>query len=244
MAIMNAIHQLFSNVSQQPAQPAPPAQQVQQPENTPTSPAPAPTSKPEDSPQAKFSKLWETPATNSDDLNAPIFEGVDPTKLQEAASKVNFVNQLPAEVRAKIIAGGEDSLNAVVDIINRASQMGYAQSAAATTQIVEQALKKQQARLMAQLPSLIKQHQVSDALNADNPLFNDPAFSPVISALKQQLTRQNPEATASEITSMTKEYLGILGKSLNKVLPEPTVQSGTKKSTKTDAVDWTKWIDS
>ena len=208
---MSVMEKLFGAFGGQPApQPAP----QPQPGNIPAGSGatnPANSTVPEGggaapeaaaSPLAEFAELWK-PAEGA---NQPteMFGNVDPKKLMEAASKTNFAQAIPKEVMQKIANGGQDAMEAFAVAMNTVSQQVYANSALATTKIVEQALKKAQETYDARLPGIIKQHTVSDALRSDNPIFSNPAVAPIISALEQQLTQKFPSATATEITDMAK----------------------------------------
>lgn len=161
------------------------------------------------SPLDKFSKLWEPTTTPTVDgtLPANMFAGADPTKMLEAARKVDFAKSIPPEVLAKITAGGPDAAAAFAQAINDVAQRSYAQSSFASTKIVEAALAKFQEGLDSRLPSQIKKHQVSDSIRDSNPALQHPAAAPIMEAMQAQLTVKYPNATVSEIQDMASQYL-------------------------------------
>jgi hypothetical protein len=196
---------------------------------------------PAPSPDDKFSKLWET-TSSSDDMNAPIFEGMDPGKLQEAAGKVNFAQVIGRDTLGKIAAGGEDAATAFMESMNKVAQTVYAQNALVTTQIVEKALAQQQARFAQTLPNMLKRHAVSDGLRSENPLLSRPEVAPIVGALETQLTSQYPNATATEIKQMAKEYLTQFAKAVAPNSRSDELPSGRKQ--RDDDVDWDEWMNS
>lgn len=154
-----------------------------------------------------FKDLWETPKT---DPNAPIQENmfnVDPVKLREAAGKVDFSQVVTPDVRAAIAKGGEEGVAASLNAMNSMSQTLYAQSALATTKIVERAINEAHSKWNADLPGHIKRHNVGNSLREENPALNHEAVKPLTSALEAQFVQKFPNATAAEINAMAKDYL-------------------------------------
>lgn len=233
MSVMEKLFGAFTGSQQQQQQ----TQQQPQPGNIPagsgaTSPtnttvpeggAPAPEAK---APLADFAKLWEAPE-NTPQPEA-LFGNVDPQKLMEAAGKTDFSKVITPEQLQAINAGGEGAMAAMMQAMNKMSQAVYANSAMATTKIVDQALKKAQEQFNSQIPTLVKQHTVSDTLRTENPIFSNPAVAPLVEAMKQQFTLKHPNATAGEIAQMTKTYISDLGQVFNptKVETKNTAANG------------------
>ena len=202
------------------AQPTPapqPQQQLPQPGNTnPAAPGADPANptvpqgtveaskKEPESPLDQFGSLWQ-PSDNKEGPQPVI--NVDPKQLAEAASKTDFRKMISQEQLTAIQAGGEQAAAAFAEAINKVAQGVYAQSAFATTKIVEQAVNRAREQFQAEIPAHIKRQAVSDSLRNENPVFNHPAASPILGAIEAQMTAKFPNATASEITSMAKQYL-------------------------------------
>jgi len=187
---------------------------------------------------AQFDKLWETAPT---DPNAPpsgIFGNVDPKKFMEAAGKIDFGKVITPEQLQSISAGGEGAMAAFAAAMNSVAQGVYAQSAFATTKIVEQALNKSRESFLSELPTHIKKQTVTDSLRAENPIFSNPAVQPIISALEAQMTVKYPNATAPEITQMAKQYVEALGSSF---APKPKLDPGAPKNKKGET-DWSSFL--
>ena len=139
---------------------------------------------PETSPLDAFADLWKPVEGQTPEQ---LFPNIDPAKLMEAAKKTDFAKVITNEQMEAIAGGGQNAVAAFTGAMNSVAQAVYANSALATTRIVEEALKKAQSTYDAKLPSLIKKQNLSDTLRAENPMFSNPAIQPIISALKLKL---------------------------------------------------------
>lgn len=157
-----------------------------------------------ESPLDKFSGLWETDSTKTPEQ--PMFSA-DPNKIMEAARQQDFSKLIKPEQLQAITQGGEGATKAFVDAMNSVAQATYAQSAMATTRLIEAALSKQESKFNSSLPDMIKRHRVGEDLVNENPALNHAATQPIISALQQQLVQKYPNATSSEIKSLVNEYM-------------------------------------
>ena len=206
--------------------------------NNPTVPAGggvAPTTP--ESPLKDFASLWEP---NKDAKpEEPIFGAIDPAKVMDAAKKTNFSGAITKEHLAAIQEGGQKAAEAFHQSINAVAQTVFANSALATTKIVEQALERQAKAFEAKLPGIIKQHAVSDSLRQENPIFNDPAVAPLVKAMEFQFSQKYPNATASELTQHAKNYIAGLGSVFS-----PQAKEDATKTTQATDEDWSKFFGS
>lgn len=191
----------------------------------------------EATPLDSFKDIWQTAPV---DPNAPqksnsVFGDVDPKRFMEAAGKIDFSKAVTPEQLQAISAGGDGAMKAFAESMNKVAQGVYAQSAFASTKIVENALAKSRENFLAELPQHIKQQQVSTTMRDSNPIFSNPAVQPIISALEIQMTQKYPNATPTEITSMAKQYVEALGTAFT---PKPAA-SASKDS---DGTDWEKFL--
>ena len=189
------------------------------------------------SPLDPFADLWK-PSTEPDNFNAPTFGNIDPKTMMDAAKKTNFGQVVTKEQRAAIAAGGEQAVEAFVNALNSVSQTVYANSAMASTRLIDQALQKQREAFEAKLPTIIKQHTLSNNLREENPVFNNPAVQPLITAMERQLALKHPNATAAELTKMAKDYVGGLGAAFSPTAP---TAEGNNNSKPAD-YDWSQFI--
>lgn len=191
-----------------------------------------------DSPMAKFNDVWQTPNTGNANDDQPIFANVDPAKLMESAKKLDFTKVVPADTFAKIAAGGQEAAQAFAEAMQAVTQASFAQSALATTKIVEQAMSKQREQFDNRLPSMVKNLSVSEGLRASNPLLNSPAVAPLVSALTQTLTVKNPNATSGEIQQQVQDYFSMLGEHFQ---PKSNQQTTSSQGSKVED-DWSKFF--
>lgn len=253
---MSLLANLFGSSSPAPAAPAAPANAAGTPGNIPpntpvtgqagngaapngTIPQGTDTSNtPAATPLDQFADLWKNEPTDPNaQVQAGVFGNVDPKKFMEAAGKIDFAKVVTPDQLTAIGQGGEAAVTAFASAMNSVAQSVYAQSAFATTKLVDQALAKAKDGFMADLPQHIKRQTVTDNLRIENPIFSNPAVQPIISALEQQMTVKFPNATAPEITAMAKQYVEALGTSL---APKP-VSTQTKGGVKADE-DWSGFL--
>ena len=244
-----SVGQMFQNLfggapASQPANPMP------QPGNLPAAPAPGMAADPANpnvpaaqtnAPSAplegldKFNDLWKPAESPAGDTSNPMFN-VDPKQLMDAAKKIDFAKVIqPAQLQA-ISQGGEGAVQAFAAAMNQVAQTVYAQSAHATSKIVEQAITNSQTQFLNELPQHIKRQSVSETLRADNPALTHPAASPILGALEQQMTQKFPNASSMEISRMAQEYLVSFSNAMQKPAPAPTPSSGSKDA------DWSAYL--
>lgn len=194
--------------------------------------------KPDATPLDQFGDLWKTPDTSGEPTPPGVFGNVDPKKFMEAAGKIDFTKVVTPEQLQAISQGGESAMGAFAAALNSVAQTTYAQSAFAATKITEQALARAKESLLAELPSHMKKHTVSESLKAENPVFSNPAVRPIISALESQLAVKFPQASAGELTTMAKQYVEALGTSF---APKPAAPAGGKGNAP-EETDWSTFL--
>ena len=188
-------------------------------------------------PMDKFNDIWQTPE-NAVDPNTPITFTADPAKLLAASKNLDFKQFVLPEVMNRIAAGGEDAVKATMEAMNAVAQGTYAQSASATTKIVEKAVQETQKQFLKQIPTLVRNGSFKENLQQENPLFSHPAVSPVIESLSKQMAVKFPNASAQELTSMAKDYF----QSLATGFKAPAVETpGNRNQPKEQ--DWGSYFD-
>lgn len=189
-------------------------------------------------PLDQFKDLW-APMENQQVPNASLFANLDPAKLMEAAKATDFTKLISPDHLAAIQQGGDAATAAFVAAMNSVGQGVYAQSALATTRIVQQALDKQREQITQEIPGIVKRHTVSDNLRTSNPVLNNPAIQPLVGALETQFTMKYPNATGAEITKMAEEYLAGLGTVFN---PQQQQQQQAASAPKPGETDWSTFL--
>jgi len=190
-------------------------------------------------PLAEHATLWEPPII---DPAAPIksdsvFGNTDPKKFMEAASKIDFTKVATPEELTAITAGGEAATKAMIAVQNRTAQSIYAQSAFASTKLIDAALAKAKDSFLADVDSRITAMSVKNNLREKNPLFTNPAIQPMISMVEAQMRTKFPNATPTEITEQTNQYIEHFASAL---APKAAPAKGTKAAEK--ETDWSKFL--
>jgi hypothetical protein len=192
------------------------------------------------SPLDTFKDIWQTPANSQGNPSPAMFANVDQAKLMDSARKVDFAKAVTPEQLQAIGAGGEGAVQAFAQAMNNVAQTVYAQSAFATTKIVDQALAKAQESFDARLPSMVKKFSVNENLQTENPLLSNPALTPLVSALSEQLVRKNPNATSSEIQQQVNDYFAALGTTFAPKAPETPASRAAARAAKQE--DWSAFL--
>jgi len=158
-------------------------------------------------PLDQFKTLWEPVKVEEGKQPITQNQNLDPDKLQELVSKANFSKVLSPETLSSIANGGEGAVEAFSTALNSVAQQVFMQATLASDKMLEQRLNSAMKAQEAKVQELVRQNQVSDTLNSKNSIFKDPAVAPVISALKSQLATKYPDATTTELTKMTEDYM-------------------------------------
>lgn len=187
-------------------------------------------------PMAEFADLWKPSETNSNDSAAGILGNIDPAKVMEVAGKTDFSKVVTQDTMQKISAGGPEAMEAMMEAMNKMAQTVYGQAAIASSKIVEQASTKMEERFATKMQSEMRRNTVSENLRNENPIFNNPAVAPLISAMEQQFTVKYPQASAKEITEMAKNYISGIGSAFS---PQTASQSESSVAAKDD---WSKFL--
>lgn len=159
-----------------------------------------------------FQDLWQTDDSNNnvDDSDLSSLFDVNPEKIQEAVTKINFTDSISQEALEAISAGGEDALKALSSTLNSVARDVFSKAMLANGVLVKQAFSKAQDKLDARTSKQFTKLRVSDELNSSNPLFKDPSVAPIVSAVREQLQRKYPDASPAEIRAQAEKYFNNL----------------------------------
>jgi len=218
--------------AQAPAAPAPAA--------TPAAPEAGAAPATPENPMDAFSKLWEAPKEGDPkpaNFDPSALFQVDPAKVQQAVSQMNFAGTVTPEIMQQIAAGGEDATKAFMVAMNNVAQQSFAQSMIGSAKLVEQAMTKANESLDARLKEGIRQQQISSSLRDSNPALSHPAAQPLVAALEAQFTQKYPTASPTEVTKMAQDYLSKFAASVSPAQPSQQQQSQSSQET-----DWDLFI--
>ena len=238
---MSILNKLFGNTQQPQANPQ--SQQPQQPEgvtNNTTVPNAENTPHRQEangqeasSPLDAYKDIWDNMSNGQEDAgNVLTF---DRAKLAEVANKMDFTDSITPEQLSAIANGGEAAIKTLANVLNTTSRNAYLNSTETTSHLINNALNRTVENFTSSLPQHIKKANVSQTMQQENPMYNDPAVAPVLQALENQLTAKYPNATAHEITQHAKEYLT---KFAGVVAPQPNPQDTNKLPPELDFSSW------
>lgn len=160
-------------------------------------------------PLDEFKDLWKNDPNanpNTNPANSDIFQNVNPDDLMKAASQIDFTKVVTPEIIQAIQAGGEEGTKALMQALNKTQQLGYAQSAHATTVLINKALKDARESFVAELPKHIRDRNASDLIK-ETPAYSHPAAAPLVESLVRQLQTKYPDASPKELTEMANKYV-------------------------------------
>lgn len=208
---------------------APAQQQAPAAPQAPSPAAPADSAAPEG---MDFSKLWEPAEGESQSFNpADMFAAIDPVKISEATSKMNFMNGVTQEQMAAISEGGEGAMKALAQMLNTVGQTAFTQSLIASAELTKQALVRADGSLDSRFKSLMNRESLATNLTQKNPQLASPEVAPITKALVQQFSQKYPNASSSELQTMAETYLMNAASKL----------AGPKKEESTAADKGTDW---
>lgn len=221
---------------QQAAQPGQQAQasQVQQLAGVQ---APAGSTAPAASPLDAFAGLWQTTQQEqkADPLTAEVIPmGAEQLQaLQQRVSNVNFLSGVKPELVAAALGGDQA---AFMSVVNAAVQAAMLQSVRVNNTMLNAAVNQRTQEIMKALPSNVQQALTSNQLRQDLPIFNHPAAAPLLSALEQNLTLNQPGITPAQATQVAKSYLQNFFAEFSGTNPNQQQQTTTTPA----GIDWSK----
>lgn len=190
------------------------------------------------SPLAKFDDFWKNDPNSNNGTPPKLFNGLDPSKLLDAAKKVDFAKTISQEQLQAISAGGDGAMQAFAAALNSVAQDVYGQSAVATTKLVEQAVSTVRAEYDAKIPTMLRKVGANDQLAGINPAFASPALQPLTEALTTQFVRKNPNASQQEIQQQVVDYMSAVAN----VFGTPPKSNTPAATPGKGAEDWEKFF--
>ena len=212
--------------------------QVQQPAGVQ---APAGSSAPAASPLDAFAGLWQTQQQEqkTDPLTAEVIPmGAEQLQaLQQRVSNVNFLSGVKPESVAAALGGDQA---AFMSVINSAVQAAMLQSVRVNNTMLNAAVNQRTQEIMKALPSNVQQALTANQLRQDLPIFNHPAAAPLLAALEQNLTLNQPGITPAQATQVAKSYLQNFFAEFSGTNPNQQQQTTTTPA----GIDWSKMFSS
>ena len=211
-------------------------------------PAPAPAAAapaaepPAPNPLDQMAGLWKNDPTKqppADPLKGPILNP-DTTKIAEAASRMDFLKNVPKELLARVNSGNDPA--ALAELVNVVAQQTLSTATQISAATTEQGLQRNNQRIEQALPDRIKQVQL-DTIAVENPALAHAASLPMLKMMRAQIAAQNPHLTPEAINRQAESMLvqhatAVLGQ-------EPGYREGGMPSNPQGAAnkgtDWEAW---
>lgn len=187
------------------------------------------------SPLDQFAEVFKIDPNNKPEEKLSF--NADPAQIFESAKQVDFKRYVTPEHLQAVVQGGEGAANALLDILNSSSQAVYANSALASTKLIEAALEAQDQRFNQALPSKVRDHAVTESLSTANPLFNHPAMAPVINNLRTAISTKYPDMPAADVTKQVQEFVTAFATSF-----APKQEQQGQQTNKSQTVDWEDFL--
>lgn len=165
-----------------------------------------------DDPMADLESLWQP---NMDKDGKVIEEEVDdgaymPTldnkKLQAMVDRMDFMSGITKEEMDAVKAGGEDSLGAIANIVNRAGRTSFTRAFHASSKLAEQGFTRAQERFMKTVPNQVRDMMVENGMNEAVGITQNPMFKPLVNQVKAQFLKKFPKATPGQVNEGLKKY--------------------------------------
>lgn len=198
----------------------------------------------EASPLAGFADLWQKNEKDGSLPSLSVSLKIDPAKIAASAKQVDFSKSV-SQVAKDAAAKGD-----YTQMMNEVGQAAMANGITVAAKMLDGALEAQAAKFTNEvMPEVLRRHSISTQLATDNPLFDNPAVKPMLSAIEQQMAVKYPTMGAAEVTAKAKEYLtgfagAIVGANGQKIVPaEVKDTSSTANKQARGEYDWQTFLE-
>jgi hypothetical protein len=194
-------------------------------------------------PLAAFADVWKmdpTKAPPADPLAAPLLNS-DPTQINAAAAKMNFLSGIPESVMAAAMSGTDPK--AFMQVINAAVQKGVAAATQITGGTIEQATRSNNERLISSLPKQFQKIQL-ESMAPENPVLQHAASQPLLKLVRNQIQQSEPDLTPQQINQRAEQYLLGFANVAAASTPEG-IQAARQQQSLKDVngnTDWDAWV--
>lgn len=168
----------------------------------------APNSGAPGSPLDKFNDLFKVdtdtngqPIVVTDPMAQPLVQ-LDPAKLREAASKMNFTQGVSQELLQKATSG--DGV-ALLQLINASAQNAFIAGSMATGSVVDNAVRTNNDRFNTVLPDRVREVQIRQTA-AKHPALNHQSAVPMVEMMKAQVAAKNPTLSPDKVAEIAENY--------------------------------------
>lgn len=153
--------------------------------------------------------IWKLPEGAEKNLPQSVADFAFNVKQEDVlknARAVDFTKAIPTDLLAKVKAGGEEGMVAMLQAMNIVGQQAFASASMVAAKTTEAGIRNAGTQIENNLPSFIKRETISQTLREDNPLFASPAVAPMVEMLEVQLQAKHPNATPAQIKEHARTY--------------------------------------
>lgn len=166
---------------------------------------------PNKSPMADYTNVWDKSKDKALPNPTPTFT-IDQADLLTKAKGIDFGKHINQEALGKASKGDSEAL---LQVLNEATQAGFAYGTQGQATLLEQALAKQAKTFQEEyFPEMMRRHDASREVAANNTAFNDPAIAPITDILKERFAAQYPNASPAQIAEHTRKFMTGMSKTI------------------------------
>lgn len=186
-----------------------------------------PENKTQVNPLDSFSKMWDTPTTESD--VTPSFT-LDPKVLDTVSSQQDFMKGIPPELMQRAQGG---DFNAMMEIMQHTTRNAYKSALEHSGLLTDKFVGAREAHNEKGFSRKVKGELTQGEL-ANTPNYSHPTVRKQLTDIASKLQAQHPDASPQEIAQMSKDYLQELVNAINPPKDE-AITNATKGPTDWDA---------
>lgn len=195
-------------------------------QTTPNSQTPEPVKNPLDA----FAGMWE----NKPNVEAAPKYSLPADKLGEVAKSMDFMQAVPPELMQKATAG---DVGALMQAMNIVAQQAYQNSLAHGSQLTDQFVNSRLEYEGKGFDSKLTQSLAASELSNSVESFKHPVVKAQLTQIAKDLSKQYPDAPATEIAKMAQDYIKTMATA---VLGNQESQGGgeSKKPSSASETNW------
>lgn len=187
----------------------------------------------------QYNDMWTPPKEGEGPkVHESPFAKVTQEGVKSHAASKDFSSVVTPDMLAKISAGGDEAVAAMLQAMNSVGQASYAESTTATMSLIDTALAKQREQFVEAIPGMLKQQNLSDTLRTTNPIFNHPAATPLLEMFQKQIAVKFPNATVAEQVKMAQDFVIDFANAAN----PPKQTDSQKKEAELNKTDWSDFF--
>lgn len=178
----------------------------------------------------------------------PEFKGYWPELPADVVSKgianMQFDRDLPPEIIAAISKGDPEVEKALRAMLNHVGRKSFAASHQATSAMSKRAFQTAEDRFMGNLvPDAMRKYDVENRTFSKHPMANDPQWSGLFKATRDQFVSQYPQANPEQIEEGVTKYMDdFIARSQNLKGGNNTPTNQTLLKQGSDEANWEEWV--